>query len=563
MQIKKILFLVIACIAASPLHSQEIDIRLDGQWKFSTGILEDALKPAFNDSAWKRVRVPAYWDTQGYYGFNGLALYRKTFTPPATATGKTLYLALGKIADIDEVYLNGTLCGRTGAVKEPRRNDERLYQLPADLLKYGQENVLAVRVFTHPESPVGGGIYEGIGENRNVIGIFTKTALRNVMQKPTALAPAAIADTVRRLIQQMDEALTKSQPDTYMLGVSTDYFNNGTGYDDQNLFVQSLVRSMQGTTLTYQNFTVYQAAPDRVVADYDTDIRKNGEPLYAAHDERTFKLEEDGWREIGNQSRYFDLEVRSAFLGELTPVTVYLPPSYLTNKDARYPILYLLHGSGGSNQSWAYDKVQAVLDSLMTSKEIMEMVVAMPSGGQTFFVNSKDGKKKFEDFFLQELPEGVEPDFRVIRSRDARAIDGVSLGGFGAFMLALKTEQGRSLFGSVGSMMGALGHRIRNEPQADGGDSTFWTPYMPTNIVRRLPADTLKKFDFYFNVGEDDALRKGNELMHALLDKKKIPHTFKLYEGKHERDFWVAHFAETLRFHSDNFKRRLAPPKKK
>jgi sialate O-acetylesterase len=80
---------------------------LKGSWLFSIGINEEWTSLKYNDSDWETVRVPSPWEEQGFNGYNGYAFYRKKINISSTYKGRMLYLNMGYIDDVDEVYLNG------------------------------------------------------------------------------------------------------------------------------------------------------------------------------------------------------------------------------------------------------------------------------------------------------------------------------------------------------------------------------------------------------------------------------------------------------------------------
>jgi len=106
-------------------------------------------------STWKQVKkvyLRNPWETYLAKGYDGYAWYRIAFTVPEGLRGMQLEVALGRIDDCDETYLNGSLVGRTGAFPPEESTSKtakvsRLYRLPPNVVKYGAENVLAVRVF--------------------------------------------------------------------------------------------------------------------------------------------------------------------------------------------------------------------------------------------------------------------------------------------------------------------------------------------------------------------------------------------------------------------------------
>lgn len=552
------LALCILPVGAQAQQSAELALRLDGKWRIAFGLYaasKDALLPDYDDSKWLEASVPAFWNDYEYArGFSGLALYRKTFVAPETARGKPLYLLLGRINSVDEAYLNGKLIGKTGDVQNPADGELRAYLLPDSLIEYGKPNALAVRVFCNN---LDGGIYAGGGKEKNVIGVFTKTAMRAALGQPAKLAPDSVAKIIRRTVEVMDTMLISRQPEAYMSLVSEKYFNNGTRYAEQKLFAQTITQRLAGARIAYRDFQVYEVSKDLVIADYDSEIKWENQADYLGHDERYFQLENGKWLEVGNQSRFFDLEINSAYMRQRVSVSVYLPPSFLSRPRRAYPALYLLHPQGGSNMLWRELELERFLDSLISQKKIAEMIVVMPSECGSYYVNSADGKRAYENFFLEELPDLVEEDYRVIRRREARGIAGVSWGGAAAIFLTLKNERGRQLFSSVGSLMGMLNYAPRALPALDGGDSAFWKSYATVALLEQTPDSTLNATDFFLLIGAEDAFRAGNDLASQILRRRKIKHTFLTLKGAHNFSFWTAHLDKLFRFHSEAFQRRL------
>lgn len=147
----------------------QMQLRLDlsGIWRLH---LED--DPAFaeygyDEASWQKVTVPSFWDGFGHKDYDGIGWYRTRFVLPENLRNERLVLVLGKIDDLDEVYVNGKLLGRTGSWRDQSGNpymngDEyqklRAYFIPAEMLRAGTENVLAVRVY---DAMLHGGIWEG------------------------------------------------------------------------------------------------------------------------------------------------------------------------------------------------------------------------------------------------------------------------------------------------------------------------------------------------------------------------------------------------------------------
>jgi sialate O-acetylesterase len=118
-------------------------------------------RPDFDDSNWESIKVPSAWEDQGFYGYDGYAWYRTTFLFAKDMRNKDLYLNLGYIDDVDEVFVNGRLIGFSGTFP-PRFSTgfeaRRKYPIPEEYLNLQGKNVIAVRVYNHQ---LAGGILSG------------------------------------------------------------------------------------------------------------------------------------------------------------------------------------------------------------------------------------------------------------------------------------------------------------------------------------------------------------------------------------------------------------------
>jgi enterochelin esterase-like enzyme len=123
--------------------------------------------------------------------------------------------------------------------------------------------------------------------------------------------------------------------------------------------------------------------------------------------------------------------MRSDVLGREWTYSVYLPPGYDTS-ELRYPVLYLLHGSGGDETDWRDG--QDALDSLIAVGAVPPAIAVAPATGTSWWV---DGQEPFETAFLQDLVPHVDRQYRTISSREGRAAVGFSMGGYGALRYGL------------------------------------------------------------------------------------------------------------------------------
>lgn len=141
-------------------------VDLKGEWRFATGDDPARAQAAFDDSTWKNIKVPSYWEKQSYKNYDGYAWYRRDFSFSETAG--PLYLMLGRVDDTDEVFINGRRVGGEGRFPPNYAsawNRERVYRLPDGVLRAG-DNVIAIRVYDDQQA---GGI------TGKQIGLYTTT----------------------------------------------------------------------------------------------------------------------------------------------------------------------------------------------------------------------------------------------------------------------------------------------------------------------------------------------------------------------------------------------------
>lgn len=143
------------------------EITITGTWKFKPGDNKKWKDINFDDSDWDDVLVPSYWGLYGYKDYDGFAWYRKKVFLDYEFEDEKLILLVGKIDDMDETFLNGHRIGGTGRIHDdPYRiviehSDHlalRAYYIPKNILKFGGENTIAVRVY---DGTTYGGIYQG------------------------------------------------------------------------------------------------------------------------------------------------------------------------------------------------------------------------------------------------------------------------------------------------------------------------------------------------------------------------------------------------------------------
>ena len=254
--------------------------------------------------------------------------------------------------------------------------------------------------------------------------------------------------------------------------------------------------------------------------------------------------------------------VQSKILGRSVRYTVLLPPSYDDQRSRRYPILYFLHGLGDNEQSLLNGGWELV-EPLQESGQIREFLIVTPDGGRSFYINSRDGQERYEDFFIQEFIPAIEQRYRTTGTRSGRGISGVSMGGYGALRFAFRYPR---LFVSVSAHMPALEEQLPSGLISSFGgalgafgepfDGQFWKQNTPFTLARE--SRDLTSLSIYFDCGQQDdfGFDIGTQALHQLLKERGVPHEFHLYPGRHNWQFVAAHFGESLRFHSRAFQKQ-------
>jgi enterochelin esterase-like enzyme len=212
---------------------------------------------------------------------------------------------------------------------------------------------------------------------------------------------------------------------------------------------------------------------------------------------------------------------------------VYLPPEYESATERRFPVVYWLHGLGGNQRSGA--KFVSLLDSnIRTGRRPPSMIVVLVNGMRDSFYNdSPDGKWPIESVIVKELIPHIDKTYRTIARRQARAIEGYSMGGYGAAHIGFKYPD---LFGIVGVMAGALiTPRDSVQPavfqKMFGSDPAYVQANDPFALARRNADSIRGKTAVRIAVGDQDSLQVRNQALHELLVQLKIEHEYEVVPG--------------------------------
>jgi enterochelin esterase-like enzyme len=228
----------------------------------------------------------------------------------------------------------------------------------------------------------------------------------------------------------------------------------------------------------------------------------------------------------------------SAAYNDLHQFAVYLPPGY-HNRNARYPVLYLVHGGGDIFSSWVNPgAANIILDNLIAQNKAVPMIVVMPYNGSNYprlpLASPGAGgatSSQFEDYLTKELIPYVDANYRTLTDRKNRAMAGLSAGGGATFNVGLKHTELFSQFGffSSGAITGEAVSRypeLASAKAAAGKLDLIWISY-----------------------GNQDPNNAGAKQFDAALTKNGVKHTYVTRDGGHVWPVWrwsLAEFAPLL-----------------
>jgi len=301
-------------------------------------------------------------------------------------------------------------------------------------------------------------------------------------------------------------------------------------------------------------------------------------------------------------------------------VFVYLPPSYASQPNRRYPVVYFIHGYGATADAyWKLMTVPDTADKVMNAGTVHEMILVHPDAHTIYdgsMYSNSPTTGNWEAYITHDLVAYVDSHYRTIAERDSRGLAGHSMGGYGTLRLAMKYPD---VFSSIYAMSSCC---LLNNPGAGRGspaapaaqqtsnaapgrgagrggqgggfanvvsaEAAAWSPN-PANppkffdlpnqdgvlhpeIAAKWVANSplafvdqyvpnLKKYrSIAMDVGDMDNLMASNKQMDEALTRLGVAHTFEIYEGNHGNRVKERFESKVLPFFSENLK---APAERK
>ena len=267
-------------------------------------------------------------------------------------------------------------------------------------------------------------------------------------------------------------------------------------------------------------------------------------------------------------------------------MAIYTPAEYAKNPNKKYPVLYLLHGSGGDETAWSdYGRACQILDDMIASGQCVPMIVVMPNGnvkldaapGCSEYMereptanNMASMLGKFETSFVKEIVGYVEKNYRTINDKSHRAIAGLSLGGLHTLFTSLNNPDHFDYVGLFSAQVTQrldLDHIRKVEASKHNLErlntlfalfadtkprsTLFYDRFEEIEIYNHLEEKLDRQFQnppkvYYMAIGNEDFLQTMNAHYRELLDKKGIKYEFHLTSGDHCWENWRKYLVEFL-----------------
>lgn len=235
------------------------------------------------------------------------------------------------------------------------------------------------------------------------------------------------------------------------------------------------------------------------------------------------------------------IRFESPALGGPSRMTVLIPPGR-----GPFPTLYLLHGLGGDHESWLRDYD---LTRLTAGRG---MLVVLPEGSRSYYVNDlrPGGLGRWEDHIVRDVRGVIERALDVRPDPAARAIAGLSMGGYGALAIALRHPD---IYGAAGVLSGSLYFGHAPHPSGAEHQTALAQGLAPDSqdvfaLAEDIVARGKPRPNLLLTCGTEDGHLGSHRELHALLERLGWPHDYAEFPGAHTPAFWAARLPALLDF---------------
>jgi enterochelin esterase family protein len=221
---------------------------------------------------------------------------------------------------------------------------------------------------------------------------------------------------------------------------------------------------------------------------------------------------------------------------------IYTPPGYEMGKD-KFPVFYLLHGAGDSDESWtSVGRAGFILDNLIAAKKAKPMIIVMPAGHTRATGGTPLGPAdEFVQDFVTDIMSYVDKNYRALTDRPHRAIAGLSMGGNQTLMIAIPHLDKFAYIGVFSS--GLIAQFGVRRPAAAGAPAAAVAPPAPDWEQKNSSAldDAHEKKGLkllWFSTGKDDFLLDTTKQSVELFKKHGFQPVFQESAGGHTWINW-------------------------
>jgi S-formylglutathione hydrolase FrmB len=248
------------------------------------------------------------------------------------------------------------------------------------------------------------------------------------------------------------------------------------------------------------------------------------------------------------------IQIYSRSMQKSIPAVVVTPDGYSSQPMQRYPVVYLLHGAGGSYSNWI-KKVPAI----RALADQYQAIIVCPDGASTswYFDSPIDSGFRYETHVAREVPNHIDSAYRTINDRKARAITGLSMGGHGALFIAFRHAD---RFSIAGSMSGALhvsvirkGYNVEKRLGDTVVNAAYWRDWSVLNVIEQYPKDSLS---ILIDCGTEDRVIPMNRAVHEKMLKLKIPHEYLERPGEHNWPYWENAIQYQMMYINQQFRKK-------
>ncbi len=253
-------------------------------------------------------------------------------------------------------------------------------------------------------------------------------------------------------------------------------------------------------------------------------------PLKTAYQEEISRSPDPSkWQRIFNRAGITDITYFSEAMGIDVNALVWVPDDYEANPEKRYPVLYYMHGRGGSCIE-PFDTIAKSIQAAIEDGTLEPMIIVSVNGGNnSWYMDTLDAYSKPRTAFLNELLPYIDSHYRTIPTREGRMLAGFSMGGFGSTSIAFEHPDlfaGAVTFGAaVYTTEEFIGRWSSDFAQVFDGRTSIldrWNPYaLLEKNAQRIQDSQLK---LYLFVGNNDFTKEFNERFSAKLTEEGVAH---------------------------------------